>query len=88
MSTHKSSADVCPCGSGLAYAACCGRFLDAHALPDRERVEIAVREIGEHGDALIETHIGDRIRCRHAATQHAEAVDHALTAGGDPPRAG
>jgi len=27
------NAAACPCGSGLAYAACCGRYLDGDALP-------------------------------------------------------
>lgn len=25
---------ACPCGSGKAYVACCGRFIDAGALPE------------------------------------------------------
>ncbi|MBD3816496.1 MAG: SEC-C domain-containing protein, partial [Halothiobacillus sp.] len=24
----------CPCGSGKAYAVCCGRFIDQGALPE------------------------------------------------------
>ncbi len=28
------SDDACPCGSGAAYAACCGRYLDGGAWPE------------------------------------------------------
>jgi len=32
-SGNKGTAEACPCGSGHAYAACCGRYLDGDELP-------------------------------------------------------
>jgi len=36
MARMKSVRDACPCGSGAAYAACCGRYHAGEAAPDAE----------------------------------------------------
>lgn len=34
----KSLPETCPCGSGAAYGACCGRYHSGDAAPDAERL--------------------------------------------------
>ena len=78
MSTHKSSADVCPCGSGLAYAACCGRFLDAHVLPETAEALMRSRYTAyARGDA-------DYLRATWHASTRPEALDLAADAAEKP----
>ncbi len=36
MARMKPVPDACPCGSGAAYAACCGRYHAGEAAPDAE----------------------------------------------------
>src|ERR1700733_13786361 len=50
---------------------------DGNRLPDAQGVEIAIDDIGHHGRAFGERHIGDRIRLLGAA-HHAERIDRAL----------
>lgn len=33
MVTQRATRSACPCGTGAAYAACCGRYHDGGALP-------------------------------------------------------
>jgi SEC-C motif domain protein len=43
--------DVCPCGTGRAYAACCGRFHAGEAAPDAETLMRSRYSAYARGDA-------------------------------------
>jgi len=55
-----------------------------HPLADAQCIEVAVDDVGQHRDAFVQPHVGDRIRHRPDAPAHAEAVDDAMPAGGAP----
>src|SRR5882672_6952314 len=38
-------------------------------------IQIAIDDVREHAHALVERHVGDAVRHRHAAAQHAVGVD-------------
>src|SRR5690606_4059691 len=54
-----------------------------HPVADLHLVEVGVHDVGEHGGALVERHVRDRVRHRHPAGGR-HAVDRALARRLDP----
>src|SRR6202000_3047388 len=52
--------------------------LHLYPLADLERIEVAVNEVREQRDALVERHVADRVGNRRVPAHDAEGVDLAL----------
>src|SRR5262245_22828863 len=63
-----------------------GREHDAHLLTDADAVEVGAHDVGHHGDAFLERHVGDAVR-RLRPAHHAPGVDAAAAGGLLPLRA-
>lgn len=58
MRSRKPPLDACPCGAPHAYAACCGRYLDAGQLPPTAEALMRSRYVAyvrKHSDYLLRT---------------------------------